>query len=132
MFGCPAFYIHIDNKSQCRKPSVRAWRSVFVGYASDSPVWLDYNHVSRRLVRSRIVTFDEQVVVSIAMGESLTSTDVVSTDVVGDGDNDGYDVENNADAGGLGQNGVLYFGLLIRVHIISRNYTLRRFINNTT
>jgi hypothetical protein len=34
-FGCPA-YVHVD-KSQSRKLDDRAWKGVFVGYASESP-----------------------------------------------------------------------------------------------
>ena len=41
VFGCPA-YVHID-KSCRRKLDARAWKGVFVGYATDSPVWLVYN-----------------------------------------------------------------------------------------
>jgi hypothetical protein len=62
-----AAYVHVD-KSQRRKLDDRAWKGVFVGYASESPAWLVYNHASRRVVSSRNVVFDEAVVLS--MGES--------------------------------------------------------------
>jgi hypothetical protein len=66
VFGCPA-YVHVD-KSQRRKLDDRAWKGVFVGYASESPAWLMYNPATRRVVSSRNVVFDEVVVLS--MGES--------------------------------------------------------------
>jgi hypothetical protein len=66
VFGCPAC-VHVD-KSQRRKLDDRALKGIFVGYASESPAWLAYNHVTRRVVSSRDVVFDETVVLS--MGES--------------------------------------------------------------
>jgi hypothetical protein len=99
VFGCPA-YVHID-KSRRRKLGARAWKGVFVGYAPDSPVWLIYNPASRRVVRSRNVTFDEQAVISASMGEVY-----VSNDTLGDGDSDGNDVEHDDDAGEHGEDGV--------------------------
>jgi hypothetical protein len=66
VFGCPA-YVHVD-KSQRRKLDDRAWKGVFLGYASESPAWLLYNPATRRVVSSRIVVFDETDVLS--MGES--------------------------------------------------------------
>jgi hypothetical protein len=65
-FGCPA-YVHVD-KSQPRKLNDRAWKGVFVGYASESQAWLVYNPATHRVVSSRYVVFDEAVVLS--MGES--------------------------------------------------------------
>jgi hypothetical protein len=65
VFGCPA-YVHVD-KSQRRKLEDRAWKGVFVGYASESPAWLVYNPATQ-VVSSRNVVFDEAVVLS--MGES--------------------------------------------------------------
>jgi hypothetical protein len=66
VFGYPA-YVHVD-KSQRRKLDDRAWKGVFVGYASESPAWLVYNHVTRRVVNSRNVVLNEAAVLS--MGES--------------------------------------------------------------
>jgi hypothetical protein len=66
VFGCPA-YIHVD-KSQRRKLDDRAWKGVFVGYASESPAWLVYNLATRRVVSTRNVMFDEDALLS--MGES--------------------------------------------------------------
>ncbi len=36
-----------------------AWKGVFVGYAFYSPAWLVYNSFTRKVLRSRNVTFDE-------------------------------------------------------------------------
>jgi transposase InsO family protein len=66
VFGCPA-YVRID-KSQRRKLDDRAWKDVFVGHTSESPAWLVYNHVTRRVVSSLNVVFDEAA--AISMGES--------------------------------------------------------------
>jgi hypothetical protein len=66
VFGCLA-YVHVY-KSQRRKLDDRAWKGVFVGYASESPAWLVYSHATRRVVSSRNVVFDEADVMS--MGES--------------------------------------------------------------
>jgi hypothetical protein len=66
VFDCQA-YVHVD-KSQRRKFDDRAWKGVFVGYASESPAWLVYNPATRRVVSSRNVVFDEAAVLS--MGES--------------------------------------------------------------
>jgi hypothetical protein len=66
VFGCPA-YVHVD-KSQLRRLDDRAWKGVFVGCASESPAWLVYNSVTRRVVSSRNVVLDEAAVLS--MGES--------------------------------------------------------------
>jgi hypothetical protein len=66
VFGCLAC-VHVD-KSQRRKLHDRAWKGVFVGYASESPAWLVYNPATRRVVISRNVVFDEAAVLS--MGES--------------------------------------------------------------
>jgi hypothetical protein len=66
VFGCPA-YVYVD-KSQSRKLDDRAWKGVFVGYASESPVWLVHNPATRRVVSSRDVVFDEAALLS--MGES--------------------------------------------------------------
>jgi hypothetical protein len=66
VFGCPA-YAYVD-KSQRRKLDDRAWKGIFVGYASYSPAWLVYNPATRRVVSSRNVVFDEADVLS--MGES--------------------------------------------------------------
>jgi hypothetical protein len=66
VFGFPA-YVHVD-KSQRRKLDDRAWKRVFVGYASESPALLVYNPSTRRVVNSRNVVFDEAAVLS--MGES--------------------------------------------------------------
>jgi hypothetical protein len=60
VFGCPA-YVHVD-KSQRRKLDDRAWKGVFVGYASESPAWLAYTPLTRRVVGSRSVVFDEAAV----------------------------------------------------------------------
>jgi hypothetical protein len=64
IFGCLA-YVHVD-KSQRRKLDDRAWKGVFVGYASESPVWLVYNLATRRVVNSRNVVLDEAAVLSMA------------------------------------------------------------------
>jgi hypothetical protein len=66
VFGCPT-YVHVD-KSQPRKLDDRAWKGVFLGYVSESPALLVYNHGTRRVVSSRNVVFDEVVVLS--MGEN--------------------------------------------------------------
>jgi hypothetical protein len=66
VFGCPA-YVNVD-KSQRRKLDDRAWKGVFLGYASESPAWLVYDPATPRLVSSRNVVFDEVAVLS--MGES--------------------------------------------------------------
>jgi hypothetical protein len=63
VFSCPA-YVHVDN-SQRRKVDDRAWKGVFVGYASESPAWLLYNPATRRVVSSRNVVFDEAAVLSM-------------------------------------------------------------------
>jgi hypothetical protein len=64
VLGCLA-YVHVD-KSQIRKLDDRAWKGVFVGYASESPAWLVYNLATRRVVSSRNVVFDEAAVLSMA------------------------------------------------------------------
>ncbi len=56
-FGCPA-YVHID-LSQRAKFSAKAWQCIFVGYAFDSPAWLVYNPITKKVIRSRSVVFDE-------------------------------------------------------------------------
>jgi hypothetical protein len=56
VFGCPA-YVHVD-KSQRRKLDDRAWKGIFVGYASESPAWLVYNPATRWVASSRNVVFD--------------------------------------------------------------------------
>jgi hypothetical protein len=66
VFGCLA-YVHVD-KSQRQKLDDRAWKGVFVGYASESPSWLVYNPATRQVVSSRNVVIDEAAVLS--MGES--------------------------------------------------------------
>jgi hypothetical protein len=66
VFGCTA-YVHVD-KSQRRKVADRAWKGVFVGYASESHAWLVYNPATRWVLSSRNVVFDEVAVLS--MGES--------------------------------------------------------------
>jgi hypothetical protein len=66
VFGCPP-YVHVD-KSQRRKLYDRAWKGVFVGYASESPAWLVYNPATRRVVSSRDMVLDEATVLS--MGEN--------------------------------------------------------------
>ena len=72
VFGCPA-YVHID-KSRRRKLDDRAWRGIFVGYATDSPVWLVYNPRTRRVERSRNVDFDEMALMgSVSVGEKAPS-----------------------------------------------------------
>jgi hypothetical protein len=68
VFGCPA-YVHVD-KSQRRKLDDRAWKGVFVSYASESPACLVYNPATRLVVSNRNVVSDEAVVLS--MGESNT------------------------------------------------------------
>jgi hypothetical protein len=65
-FSCPS-YIHVD-KSQSRELDDRAWKGVFVGYASESPAWLVYSLATRRVMSSRNVVFDAADV--FAMGES--------------------------------------------------------------
>ena len=57
VFGCPA-YVHTP-ASQQRKLSEKAWQGVFVGYCTDSPAWKVYNPVTRRVLHSRDVVFDE-------------------------------------------------------------------------
>ena len=37
----------------------KAWKGIFVGYAFDSPAWLVYNSVTRRIIRSRNFVFNE-------------------------------------------------------------------------
>jgi hypothetical protein len=44
VFGCPT-YVHVD-KSQRRRLDDRAWKGVFVGYASESPAVLVYTHAT--------------------------------------------------------------------------------------
>jgi hypothetical protein len=50
--------VHID-VSQRKKLGDKAWKGVFVGYAFDSPAWLVYNPVTRRVIRSRNAVIDE-------------------------------------------------------------------------
>ena len=57
VFGCPT-YVHID-VSLRKKFGDKARKGVFVGYAFDSPAWLVYNIVTRKVIRSRNVVFDE-------------------------------------------------------------------------
>jgi hypothetical protein len=57
IFGCLA-YVHIES-SQRPKFSPKAWQGIFVGYAFDSPAWIVYNPVTRRVLRTRIATFNE-------------------------------------------------------------------------
>jgi hypothetical protein len=57
VFGCEAF-VHID-VSRRRKMGDKAWKGIFVGYAFDSPSWLIYNPITRRIIRSRNVVFNE-------------------------------------------------------------------------
>jgi hypothetical protein len=66
VFGCPA-YVHVDT-SQRRRIDDRAWKGVFVGYATESPAWLVFNPATRRLVSTRNAVFDKAAVLS--MGES--------------------------------------------------------------
>jgi hypothetical protein len=57
VFGCPA-YAHID-ASLRKKFGDNAWKGIFIGYVFDSPAWLIYKPVTRRVIRSRNVVFDE-------------------------------------------------------------------------
>jgi hypothetical protein len=57
VFGCPA-YVHTPD-SQQRKLSEKAWKGIFVGYCTDSPAWKIYNPITRRVLHSRNVVFDE-------------------------------------------------------------------------
>lgn len=57
VFGCPAF-VHIDS-SRRKKLDPKAWEGIFVGYASDSPVYLVYNPVTKHVIRSQNVKFNE-------------------------------------------------------------------------
>ena len=57
VFGCPA-YIHID-VSLRNKFGDKAWKGTFVGYAFDSLALLIYNPVTRHVIRSKNVVFDE-------------------------------------------------------------------------
>ena len=57
VFGCPA-YVHTP-ESQQRKLSEKAWKGIFVGYCTDSPAWKIYNPITRRVLHSRNVIFDE-------------------------------------------------------------------------
>ena len=57
VFGCPA-YVHID-ASLRKKFRDKAWKGIFVGYAFDSPAWMIYNPVTRHVIRSRNVVFDD-------------------------------------------------------------------------
>ena len=57
VFGCPA-YVHIDY-SQRLKFSSKAWQGIFVGYAFDSPAWIVYNTITRKVFRTRSVIFNE-------------------------------------------------------------------------
>jgi hypothetical protein len=72
VFGCPA-YVNIDS-SQRPKFSPQAWQGIFVGYAFDSSAWLVYNPSTKRVIRSRSVTFNETWnPSSFSSGESLSS-----------------------------------------------------------
>jgi hypothetical protein len=57
VFGCPA-YVYID-VSLRTKFGDKAWKGIFVGYAFDSLAWLVYNPVTRHVIRSKNVIFDE-------------------------------------------------------------------------
>jgi hypothetical protein len=57
VFGCPA-YVYIDS-SQRLKFTPKALQGIFVGYAFDSPTWLVYNPITRKVLRTRGVTFNE-------------------------------------------------------------------------
>jgi hypothetical protein len=57
VFGCPA-YVHTPEYQQ-RQLSEKAWKGIFVGYCTDSPAWKIYNPVTRRVLHSRNVVFDE-------------------------------------------------------------------------
>ena len=57
IFGCEAF-VHIY-ASRRGKLGGKAWKGIFFGYAFDSPSWLVYNPVTRRVIRSRNVVFNE-------------------------------------------------------------------------
>jgi hypothetical protein len=68
VFGCPA-YVHIDVSLRA-KFGDKAWKGIFVGYAFDSSAWLVHNPVTRHVIRSRNVIFDE------AWRDSLPSTHI--------------------------------------------------------
>jgi hypothetical protein len=57
VFGCHA-YVHIDVSLKA-KFGDKAWKCIFVGCAFDSLAWLVYNQVTRHVIRSKNVIFDE-------------------------------------------------------------------------
>jgi len=50
--------VHID-VSKRKKLQDKAWKGTFMGYAFDSPAWLIYNPITRKVIRSRNVVFNE-------------------------------------------------------------------------
>jgi hypothetical protein len=63
--GCPG-YVHVD-KSIVHRDG-RAWKGVFVGYASELTACLVYNPATCRVVSNRNVVLDEAA--ALSMGES--------------------------------------------------------------
>jgi len=82
VFGCPA-YVHTP-ESQQRKLSEKAWKGIFVGYCTDSPAWKVYNPITRKVLHSRNVVFDE----------SFGSTPLPPPSVLPMGEC-GYDMQNS-------------------------------------
>ena len=68
-FGCEC-YVHVD-AGRSKKFEAKAFRCIFVGYASESPAFLVYNPVTCQVVRSRNVVFHEPRMPPVIPGETF-------------------------------------------------------------